>query len=42
MKTVNLKSFAKYAIQEKELNYLKGGVAGAGDPIEDLITPPRR
>ena len=39
MKTVDFKSFAKDAIQEKELNYLKGG---KGDPVEDLILPPRK
>jgi hypothetical protein len=39
MKTVDFKSFAKDAIQEKELNYLKGG---KGDPVEDLIVPPRK
>lgn len=42
MKTVNFKSFAKDAIQEQELNYLKGGVAGSDDPIHDLTVPPRR
>ena len=39
MKTVDFKSFAKDAIQEKELNFLKGG---KGDPVEDLIHPPRK
>ena len=39
MKTVDFKSFAKDVIQEKELNYLKGG---KGDPVEDLILPPRK
>ena len=39
MKTVDFKSFAKDAIQENELNYLKGG---KGDPVDDLITPPIR
>jgi len=39
MKTVDFKLFAKDAIQEKELNYLKGG---KGDPVEDLLHPPRR
>jgi hypothetical protein len=38
MKTVNFQSFAKDKIQEKELNYLKGGA----DPIFDLLNPPRR
>ena len=41
MKTVNFKSFAKDVIQEKELNYLKGGNS-KGDPVEDLLIPPRR
>ena len=40
MKTVNFKSFAKDAIQERELNYLKGG--SGGDPVDDLISPPRK
>jgi hypothetical protein len=40
MKTVNFESFAKDKIQEKELNYLKGGASG--DPIQDLLNPPRR
>jgi len=40
MKTVDFKLFAKDAIQEKELNYLKGG--GKGDPVEDIVTPPRK
>jgi hypothetical protein len=39
MKTVDFKSFAKDAIKDKELNYLKGG---KGDPVEDLISPPRK
>ncbi len=39
MKTVNLALFAKEKIQEKELNYLKGGRFGAD---EDLLTPPQR
>jgi hypothetical protein len=38
MKTVNFKSFAKDKIQEKELNYLKGGI----DPGADILHPPRR
>ena len=42
MKTVNLASFAKDKIQEKELNYLKGGYVASGDPIHDLLTPPKR
>ena len=40
MKTVNFKSFAQDKIQENELNYLKGGAAG--NPVEDLIHPPKR
>jgi len=39
MKTVDFKSFAKDAIQEKELNYLKGG---KGDPVDDILVPPRK
>ena len=39
MKTVDFKSFAKDAIQENELNYLKGG---KGDPVEDIVYPPKR
>ena len=39
MKTVRFENFKKDKIQEKELNYLKGGFAGADD---DLLTPPRR
>ena len=37
MKTVDFKSFAKDAIKEVELNYLKGGLTW--DP-EDLVHPP--
>jgi natural product precursor len=40
MKTVNFKSFAKDKIQEKELNFLKGGANG--DPLSDILIPPRR
>ena len=40
MKTVDFKSFANDVIREKELNYLKGG--NAGDPVEDLLKPPKR
>ena len=40
MKTVDLKSFAKDAIKETELNYLKGGMVRSGNPVEDLIHPP--
>ena len=40
MKTVNFKSFAQDKIQEKELNFLKGGTIG--NPVEDLVHPPRR
>ena len=38
MKTANFKSFAQDKIQEKAMNYLKGG----GEPVEDLIHPPKR
>jgi hypothetical protein len=41
MKTVDFKSFAKDVIQEKELNYLKGGFS-KGDPVDDLLVPPKR
>lgn len=40
MKTANFKSFAKDKIQENELNFLKGG--GIGDPVSDVLNPPRR
>jgi hypothetical protein len=40
MKTVNFKSFAQDKIQERELNYLKGG--NAGEPVTDLVHPPKR
>ena len=39
MKTVDFKSFAKDAIKETELNYLKGGLV-KGDPVADLVHPP--
>lgn len=39
MKTIKFENFKRDKIQEKELNYLKGGVGGAD---EDLLTPPRR
>jgi hypothetical protein len=39
MKTLKLEHFAKDRIQEKELNYLKGG---ASLPDQDLLTPPKR
>jgi len=39
MKTVKFQNFEKDRIQEKELNYLKGG---SGVPDEDLLTPPKR
>jgi len=42
MKTVNFKSFAKDAIKETELNYLKGGAISRGNPVEDMIHPPVR
>ncbi len=41
MKTVNFKSFAKDAIKETELNYLKGGLV-KGDPVSDLVHPPTK
>jgi len=41
MKTVDFKKFAQDAIEETELNYLKGGLT-KGDPVEDLIHPPVR
>ena len=40
MKTVNFESFAKDKIQEKELNFLKGGATG--DPVRDILIPPRK
>jgi natural product precursor len=40
MKTVNFKSFAEDKIQEKELNFLKGGAHG--DPLSDILIPPTR
>jgi natural product precursor len=36
MKTVNFKSFAKDKIQEKEMNFLKGGA----NPVNDILVPP--
>jgi hypothetical protein len=39
MKTLDFKAFAKDAIKETELNYLKGGLT-KGDPVEDLVHPP--
>lgn len=39
MKTLNFELFAKDKIQEKELNFLKGGIVGADD---DILVPPRR
>jgi len=41
MKTVDFKSFAKDAIKEVELNYLKGGLV-PHDPVEDLVHPPTK
>ena len=38
MKTVNFESFAKDKIQERELNFLKGGT----DPGADVLNPPRK
>ena len=42
MKTVNFKAFAKDAIKDTELNYLKGGLLPKGDPVEDLVHPPEK
>ena len=42
MKTFDFKSFAKDAIRETELNYLKGGVTPKGDPVDDLVRPPEK
>lgn len=42
MKTIDFKAFAKDEIREKELNYLKGGNAGGGDPVDDLLVPPKK
>lgn len=39
MKTVKLNAFTNDKIQEKELNYLKGG---SGNEPTDLLIPPRR
>jgi hypothetical protein len=39
MKTVKFEAFAKDRIQDKEMNFLKGGVSGADD---DILVPPRR
>jgi len=39
MKTSRFEYFAKDKIQERELNYLKGGYSGAD---EDLLSPPKR
>jgi len=38
MKTLNFESFTKDKIQEKELNFLIGGVGGSDD---DILVPPR-
>jgi len=40
MKTVNFESFAQDKIQEKDLNFLKGGAKG--DPVTDVLNPPRK
>ena len=42
MKTVNFESFAKDKIQERELNFLKGGFTGSDDPVHDLLMPPKK
>jgi len=39
MKTVDFKKFAKDQIQEKQLNFLKGGISGSED---DILVPPTR
>ncbi len=41
MKTLNFKSFANDKIQEKELNFLKGGIVTNGSD-DDILIPPRR
>ena len=41
MKTVNFESFAKDRIQEKELNFLKGGGSNGND-LPDILIPPKR
>jgi hypothetical protein len=41
MKTVKFESFAKDKIQEKELNFLKGGIS-TNDPGADILNPPRK
>lgn len=41
MKTVKFELFAKDKIQEKELNFLKGGTT-THDPVSDVLNPPRR
>jgi len=40
MKTLKFESFANDKIQEKELNFLKGG--GSDKPVHDLLAPPVR
>ena len=40
MKTVRFENFKKDKIQERELNFIKGG--NSGDPLHDLLTPPKR
>ena len=43
MKTVNFEKFASCKMQEKELNFLKGGGVAQGNPGEDdILVPPRR
>ena len=42
MKTVNFELFAKDKIQEKDLNFLKGGIAATDDPGQDVLNPPKR
>jgi len=41
MKTANFKAFANDKIQEKELNFLKGGI-NPTSPGDDIIIPPQK
>lgn len=42
MKALKFNSFANDKIQEKELNFLIGGISGNDDPLHDLLAPPKR
>ena len=42
MKNSQFESFANDKIQEKELNFLKGGRMASDDPGADVLNPPRR